>query len=88
MLHLMLAGNLLNALGGAVDLYNAKFIPEFPQKFFKEKKAMNLQRLDRGTLKTFIRVRAINTDAGSLQTFLPTARDPTSPIAGGSRDTL
>ena len=50
MLHLALAGNLLSALGGSMNLYDLRVVPQFPGRILLGDIPMNLGALTNETL--------------------------------------
>ncbi|KAH9957767.1 ferritin-like-domain-containing protein [Russula dissimulans] len=58
MLHLALAGNLLSALNGSVDLYDYEIIPRFPGKILYEEVEMSLDRANKDNLDRFTKLEA------------------------------
>jgi hypothetical protein len=59
MLHLSLAGNLLSALGGSLDLYKVGVVPEYPGRVLVDNIPMTLRALDAESLGYFIEVRML-----------------------------
>lgn len=57
MLHLALAGNLLSALGGSLDLYKREVVPVYPGTVLMDEIPMTLRALDAESLGYFIEVR-------------------------------
>ena len=57
MLHLALAGNLLSALGGSVDLYDSRVVPQYPGRILLANIPMSLESLKSDSLGHFMEVR-------------------------------
>ncbi|KAH9957775.1 ferritin-like-domain-containing protein [Russula dissimulans] len=58
MLHLALAGNLLSALNGSLDLYDFEVIPRFPGKILYDEVELSLDRTNRESLDRFTKLEA------------------------------
>jgi len=58
MLHLALAGNLLSALNGSLDLYDFEIIPQFPGKILYEEVEMSLDGANKDNLDRFTKLEA------------------------------
>jgi len=58
MLHLALAGNLLSALNGSVELYDFEVIPQFPGKILYDEVEMSLDRTNKESLDRFTELEA------------------------------
>ena len=75
MLHLSLAGNLLSALGGSVELYDPRVVPQYPGRMLYAKIPLS----DFGGAKTeslgrFMEVRVLGSSfklTSSLSQFAP-----------------
>jgi hypothetical protein len=59
MLHLSLAGNLLSALGGTVELYDPRVVPQYPGRMLYGKIPMILEALKTESLGRFMEVRVL-----------------------------
>ena len=59
MLHLSLAGNLLTALGGSLDLYQDTIVPKYPGHILQDRVEMNLSAADEEQLRFLQRARNI-----------------------------
>ena len=59
MLHLSLAGNLLSALGGTVELYDPRVVPQYPGRILYGKIPMILEALKTESLGRFMEVRVL-----------------------------
>ena len=59
MLHLSLAGNLLSALGGSVELYDPRIVPQYPGRMLYAKIPLILEALKTESLGRFMEVRAL-----------------------------
>ena len=57
MLHLSLAGNLLSALGGSVELYDPRVVPQYPGRMLYAKIPLILEALKTESLGRFMEVR-------------------------------
>jgi len=58
MLHLGLAGNILNAIGGYPRLYGNEYTPEFPRTLFYTNLRLNLKPAVQDTINLFMKVEA------------------------------
>ncbi|KAF8690923.1 hypothetical protein AX14_002933 [Amanita brunnescens Koide BX004] len=58
MLHLSLAGNLLTALGGSLDLYQDTIVPKYPGHILQDRVEMNLSAADEEQLRFLQRIEA------------------------------
>ena len=56
MLHLSLAGNLLSALGGSVELYDPRVVPQYPGRMLYAKIPLILEALKTESLGRFMEV--------------------------------
>jgi len=56
-----LAGNLLSALNGSMDLYNFGVIPRYPGEILVEKIPLNLDRANKENLQSFLQIEASDT---------------------------
>jgi hypothetical protein len=58
MLHLTLAGNILNAVGGQVKINEAKYLPEYPTALpdSSGKFLVHLAKFEKSTIRTFLRI--------------------------------
>lgn len=69
MLHLALVGNLLSALGGSLDLYDRRVVPQYAGYVLLDRVPMTLRRLDAKSLGYFVKVRM--PQCLSAELFLP-----------------
>lgn len=65
MLHLSLAGNLLSALGGSVELYDPRVVPQYPGRMLYGKIPMILEALKTESLGRFMEIESA-ADGGVL----------------------
>ncbi|KAF9504781.1 hypothetical protein BS47DRAFT_1490060 [Hydnum rufescens UP504] len=68
MLHLSLAGNLLSALNGSMDLYAFGVVPRYPGEILVEKIPLNLDRANKENLQCFLQIEASDTPPMTLPT--------------------
>lgn len=85
MLHLALAGNILSALGGSLDLYHPSIVPQYPDKILMDEIEMELRPFDAESLDHFIHVRVPRCPPGLTFAYslsqLALDREPEPPSA-------
>jgi len=68
MLHLALAGNLLSALGGGLDLYDPRVVPQYPSRVLIGEIPMILEPLKTESLGRFMEIESASDGRGSSGT--------------------
>ena len=73
MLHLSLAVNLLSTLGGSVELYDPRVVPQYPSRMLYAKIPLILEALKTESLGRFMEVRALGSSnlTSSLSQLVP-----------------